>query len=523
MDRNLHTDDFERLLREKSDEFRMYPSKRIWYSIYNNIHPGRRWPSVVMSLVLTSALVLIGYLNTNDSNILIAGNGASNKNFAENSNFTFYTHPFEVENNSVDQKGIVAGNSFTFTPPTSELNQSSNSFPVVPQITNSSIVAGSRKSPNIILAGTNSTRALAKAQMDISSEQPTASSLLFENNYPIIASIDNNKISTEGWAASALSRNISTIERVKSEKSAATDERSIDVNNNSTELSALAINQKSVVVNKLMPYSFSTEENEWINNYAFYNRPAPKKWAGKLAWQIYATPSVVYRVLRNSVPFDATSNSIPQGPYSGGDVSNDVIQKPSLGLEVGTGLQYPIFKGAKLKGGFQLNFTQYNSIGFHNTHPVATKLTMNDYATRTSYELLRATPYSNRTGLDPVKLHNQTFQVSIPLGVDFKLMGNEAIQWNVGVTMQPTLLIAGKSYLISSDRRNYVKETSMLNRFNLNAGFETFVSYKSDNGITYTVGPEFRTQLFSTNVKSFAVQEKLLTYGIKFGIIKTLK
>src|SRR5918993_1909615 len=66
MDRNLHTDDFERLLREKSDEFRMYPSKRVWYSVYNNIHPGRKWPSVVMSMVLITSLLLVGYLNTSE-------------------------------------------------------------------------------------------------------------------------------------------------------------------------------------------------------------------------------------------------------------------------------------------------------------------------------------------------------------------------------------------------------------------------------------------------------------------------
>src|SRR6188768_3370198 len=67
MDRNFHTDDFERLLREKSDEFRMYPSKRIWHSIYNNIHPGRKWPSVAMSITLISALLITGYLNTNNA------------------------------------------------------------------------------------------------------------------------------------------------------------------------------------------------------------------------------------------------------------------------------------------------------------------------------------------------------------------------------------------------------------------------------------------------------------------------
>ena len=68
MDGNFHIDDFERLLREKSEEFRMYPSKRIWHSIYNNVHPSRKWPSVAMSISLMSAIILLGYLNTTKPN-----------------------------------------------------------------------------------------------------------------------------------------------------------------------------------------------------------------------------------------------------------------------------------------------------------------------------------------------------------------------------------------------------------------------------------------------------------------------
>ena len=62
----------------------------------------------------------------------------------------------------------------------------------------------------------------------------------------------------------------------------------------------------------------------------------------------------------------------------------------------------------------------------------------------------------------------------------------------------------------------------MLTRWNFNAGFETFVSFKS-NGLTWQIGPQFRKQLFTTNSKTFAVEEKLLNYGIKFGVSKTLK
>src|SRR4249919_1280512 len=69
MEKKIYTDNFERLLKEKSDEFRMYPSKRVWHSIYNDLHPGRKWPSIAMSMVLVAALLFIGYLNTNNNTV----------------------------------------------------------------------------------------------------------------------------------------------------------------------------------------------------------------------------------------------------------------------------------------------------------------------------------------------------------------------------------------------------------------------------------------------------------------------
>ena len=101
-------------------------------------------------------------------------------------------------------------------------------------------------------------------------------------------------------------------------------------------------------------------------------------------------------------------------------------------------------------------------------------------------------------------------------------MGNEKIQWNIGATIQPTFIAGGNNYLISSDKRNYVKEPSLLNKWNLNAGLETFITLKS-NGLTWQVGPQFRTQLFSTNSKQYIVEERLLNYGIKLGVSKIIQ
>src|SRR6478609_11197000 len=53
MERRLHNDEFEDLLREKSDQFRMYPSDKVWKEINRSMHPRRKWYWLGMALLLS--------------------------------------------------------------------------------------------------------------------------------------------------------------------------------------------------------------------------------------------------------------------------------------------------------------------------------------------------------------------------------------------------------------------------------------------------------------------------------------
>ncbi len=66
MERNLYPENFEKFLKAHADQFKMSPSKKTWHGIYNDLHPGRRWPSVAMSMFFIFTLVIIGHLNTNN-------------------------------------------------------------------------------------------------------------------------------------------------------------------------------------------------------------------------------------------------------------------------------------------------------------------------------------------------------------------------------------------------------------------------------------------------------------------------
>lgn len=68
MERKFYPENFENFLKGHADQFKLTPSKKVWHGIYNDLHPGKRWPSVAMSMVFLFTLVIIGHLNTNNGN-----------------------------------------------------------------------------------------------------------------------------------------------------------------------------------------------------------------------------------------------------------------------------------------------------------------------------------------------------------------------------------------------------------------------------------------------------------------------
>ena len=112
MDRNLDIDDFERLLKDRSDEFKLYPTKRVWHSIYNNIHPGKKWPSIAMCITLISILMLVGYLNTSDTETTVAIGGikANQANAITTSTYYPLFEP-SLPNKKIDDNNFTLNNS----------------------------------------------------------------------------------------------------------------------------------------------------------------------------------------------------------------------------------------------------------------------------------------------------------------------------------------------------------------------------------------------------------------------------
>jgi Outer membrane protein beta-barrel domain len=519
MENEFYTDEFEQLLKEKADQFRMYPSKRVWHSIYNNLHPSRRWPSVVMCLLLITSLVLIGYLNTGENSITRQINSpaikessteiASTQNTYNKKQITSYykkqQKPVTIYDNAFDDVITNETDFYTYT-----------------------IVKSNR--PNYLY--TSTTAADTKITIDKNPAENSGKGLI----QSVDTYIKSNQIFVDIVVANK--KNKTDISKTTTKNTTAgvnaDDNKPKDLSmaetNKTSSISPSAINTDKTDLSKLTDedrkatakisafddkIALTNEEKAWIENYALENNRAKNKLKDRLAFQFYATPAVNYRKLNTKSKGSTT-------PFATADIDNVISQKPGFGIETGVGLTYTIAKRLQLKTGVQFNYTNYNIAADQTNHPVTTTILLNDPNTGYSYSAARTTTTSNAfntTALQPLTLHNRTYQISVPVGFAYKLSSEKNVDWFAGASVQPTYVFGGNAHIISSDLKSYVSDPSSISTWNLNLGFETYMNFKLG---TYNlqVGPQVRYQVYSTYRKDFALIEKPYAVGLKFGLIK---
>src|ERR1700710_2744484 len=60
MERNFYSDEFEQLIREKTEQYKMYPSEKVWKGVHNSLHTKRKWFIGSMALLVGGILFLAG-------------------------------------------------------------------------------------------------------------------------------------------------------------------------------------------------------------------------------------------------------------------------------------------------------------------------------------------------------------------------------------------------------------------------------------------------------------------------------
>ena len=519
MEKEFYTDEFEQLLKEKADQFRMYPSKRVWHSIYNNLHPGRRWPSVVMSLFLISSLTLIGYLNTGDNTI--------NRQL---SNTSFTQAKDEITNAANPDKKKQLSTSYTKAQQ-QDVTEYDNAF--------DDVITNETDFYTYTIVKSNRPGHFCTAPAPVADIKIITGTNPVENNKDIVQVLDSyiksnkifadialgnkkNKSSSSQTTAKSTGVNKNTVDNTTEDLTPAiTNSTAIEpvtVNSVKTDISKLKEVDKKTVskINTVeLKNTLTDEEKGWMENYAadYYN--TSNKWRGKLKVQFYATPAVNYRKLSTKVKGSATA-------FANADINKAISQKPGFGFETGIGLNYNIAKRLLLKAGVQFNYTNYNIDADKTNHPIITTILLNDPGTGYSYAAARTSTISNAynaSALQPIKLHNRTYQISIPVGFAYKLSGVKNVDWFAGASVQPTYVFAGNAHLLSSDLKSYVSDPSSMSTLNLNWGFETYMNFKL-GGYNLQVGPQVRYQVYSTYGKDVALIEKPYAVGLKFGLTK---
>ena len=453
MEKRIYNDNLEQFLKETTDDFRMYPSRKVWHSIYNDIHPARKWPSLAVLLLLISSLMFIGVNNTNKGTLITA---SQNDNPA---------NPFILEEMPTG-RAIAA----------SELKKERETS------------AGIASKP---LNSTGADNIFANAGSPFIDESRLSFVLgnLNENSDEDLAMVLTGQVGERELRVQREKQNELARMIALTSEEPSTEEKDNDVN---------------------------AGDKEKLEQEATQNKK--KKGKSPFAYQFYATPSVGFRSLNKNTDF------VPANPAASmlSNPENDEAQlshSSAVNIETGANVLYNLTSFMRIKAGIQLNYTNYHISAYSLHHPTLANLLVHDVGSMQPVLVSRMSTLSSQPNNGEVQnLNNNTYQFSLPVGADFKLAGNSKMQWFAGATIQPTFITGGNAFLISADRKNYVADPTMLRRFNMNGGIETFISYKVGNGVTVNAGPQFRYQLMSSYEDQYTYDEKLYNIGLKLGI-----
>ena len=487
MEKKFENRDFEHFVKQNADQYRMFPSEKVWKGINNTLHTRRRWYGIGLALLLLSTAAVTGIMLS----------PASKKQAVAESNINIASTKAEQTENV--QPALVIASVNTKNKKTafksSPDNTQKNLFTLSP---------GSSKPEASSIAGNIVINKTVAKDLDVSNapEEVLPASVKSKITEQPIKIIRKNTIAKTTIAAM---KNINT----GTDGSLSDKPESKEINKeNVTEV----VIEDNLTRRQNDVYPMSIESV--VNSYK-YSRASKK-----IVWQIHLTPSVTYRKLDDNKPFmEAARNSIGvTNIYSFYDINNLVTHKPDVGLQLGFSAGYPLTKDITIKAGLQLNISKYNIRASSSTSEVAT-IALNTSAGGTN-TVSAISNYRNVGGYKASWLHNKYVSASVPIGAEIKLSGNRKTIVGVGATVEPTYVLGNRAYLLSTDLKNYAEFPSLTRKWNLNTGFEIFAGYNTGK-LDWRIGPQVRYQVFSSFNDTYPIKEHLFDFGVKLGL--TLK
>lgn len=486
MEHKFDNRDFEQFVKQNADQYRMFPSDKVWKGINNTLHTKRRWYGLGLALLLLTTAAVTGImLAPSDKKQSVAGDAASvliNKINKEQNQvskqapvvFTHVNAPAK-NNTTIASPDNTQKNLF----PASSNTVIDNSIPL--QSNQNSNVAGEEKTTDIVLAE------------PVYSIKSTSPDQIVKNRSK---QVDKTQVLVNQNNTSVLSENISAPEFSTDKATAKSDPSTVA----ETEYSYKDANLLTI--------------ESVVNTFKYV------KTRKKISWRIFITPTITYRELDDNKPFLAAARSTigASNSYSLADINSQVTHKPDIGIQLGFTAGYPVSKNITLTGGLQFNVSKYNIRASTSASEVAT-IALNTSGGGTN-TVSAITNYRNVAGYRAAWLHNKYISASVPVGAEIKLSGNRKTIVGVGATVQPTYILGNRAYLLSTDLKNYAEVPSLTRKWNINTGFEIFAGYKTKKA-DWRIGPQVRYQVFSSFDNKYPIKEHLFDFGVKLGL--TLK
>jgi hypothetical protein len=449
-ERNLYNDEFERQLKSKADQFKMYPSDKVWNEVHSSLHTRKRRFVIGMSFLIGGILFIAG------TQLISPVHNTGTKSIAAKVN----TSAKSAASN--DLAGFTTGN--LATAPLGNLNGHHKSED------------GPSGTPSFILVAGNESEKTAAFVQESLVEKNTARIKVIQPADQSVSRKSEGPVSPAG-----LNEGIQSM-----------------INNPVPGIVASELIQEKPVT--------QTSRNH----------------SDRYSWEIYVTPTLNTHYL-NGINYRTMAQALPTAPIMVVHIANVngfVDNTPVMGYNVGGNILYRISKNISLKAGLEFSFSRYY-INTYNSNQGQSQATLSSYFGYVADSLISMTNGGGSINKNPDRFQNRYYQLSIPLGVDMKVISKGKFQVHLGATMQPSYLLNTDAYVLSNDFSSYTKDADAFRRWNLIAGAEAYVSYGVGK-IRWEIGPQLRYQIFSTYKNSYPLQENMLNYGLRIGISKSI-
>lgn len=480
MENNYDRDHFEEFLKDQLRNQRMFPKDEVWRQINSKLHGDKKWPALTIAtcLLITCTIFICFHFSKGDNIFSLKPNLVSlqpatstqrpvsvlSKN---NLGLTQQINPYQVQEN-------VKSN-------TSDIQNENNS--VVDAVENEIV-------QNIITPNENADQ---HQQLNGEKEKITEVNKNGFLNSPNKITIQNPTI------------DLAKVEELQNDniKVPAEPETVISLSNKVPENT----------VSAKVPIRNEDKMVSLIESFKSTRKP------GKYSFLFYFAPSISYRKLVEDYSVIKNASNGPASLNQVTDVNDVVRHKPSSGMEAGLSILYDVTKLIRVKGGLQFNVRQY-TIDAYKSNTEIGSIALNEGTRIDTINTL--VYYRNYNGNTSTELRNRYYQISIPLGLEWQVVGNQKFQFNIGASIQPTLLLNRNAYLLTTNFKNYTEKDEMVRQWNLNSNIEAFVTMNT-RGFKWQLGPQIRYQPNSTFIKQYPIKEHLIDYGIKLGVSTRLR